>query len=245
MIPMNYVYLEPDESLEHSLKLWRYMDVAKLISMLQTASIWLARADTFRDKHEGRIPTEMFGFIEKAYESFPEDDPSPVSNARDFQDYLVKNTYISCWHKNIDENMVMWEIYGRDSSAVAIQTTVGRIVENVDPSGLTGHSLLFKPVIYANSDDVRGVLPYEECFFRKRPHFQYENEVRICLDTYSRYRPQKDTPKGYPLPVFINGLIESIIVHPDSESWFVETIDSVTTKFEVHAPVKRGAYGNM
>ena len=51
--------------------------------------------------------------MEKAYETFPADDPSPVKDAEDFQDYLLKNTFLSCWHKNIDENMAMWEIYGR------------------------------------------------------------------------------------------------------------------------------------
>lgn len=238
------VYLEKDESLADAVKLWRYMDVAKLISMFHKSAIWLARADTFRDRQEGRIPAEMYSSIEKAYESFSENDTSPVANAEDFQDYLVRNTFISCWHKNADENMVMWEIYGHRSNAVAIQTTVERIMNNVDPSGLSGHSLLFRPVIYARSEEIHGVLPYPDCFFRKRPHFHYEEEVRISLDTYSGHSPRKDTPKGHPLPVHINGLLESIIIHPDSSDWFIEVIDSITTKFDVHAPVRRGSFGN-
>lgn len=107
------VHLQIDESLDEALRLWRYMDLAKLVSLLDTKAIWLARADTFRDKHEGRFPDEMRALMEKAYETFPADDPSPVKDAEDFQDYLLKNTFLSCWHKNIDENMAMWEIYGR------------------------------------------------------------------------------------------------------------------------------------
>lgn len=238
------VYLKIDDTLKESLALWRYMDLARLISLLEKKAIWLARADTFRDRHEGRFPDEMRRLMEKAYEDFPDDDPSPVKDASDFQDYLLKNTFISCWHKNIEENMVMWEIYGRDTNAIALQTTVGRISKSIDSSGLSGHSFLLKPVVYERSEDVRGALLYEECFFRKRPHFAFEEEVRISLDTYSRANPTKDTPYGYELPVIINDLIESIYIHPDSSEWFVGVVNSITKHYAVHAEVKRGMFGN-
>lgn len=238
------VLLKIDETLKKSLALWRYMDLARLISLLETKAIWLARADTFRDRHEGRFPNEMRRLMEKAYASFPDNDPSPVKDADDFQDYLLKNTFISCWHKNIEENMVMWEIYGRDTNAIALQTTVGRISKSIDSSGLGGHSLLLKPVVYERSEDVHGELLYEECFFRKRPHFAFEEEVRISLDTYSRANPIKDTPNGYKLPVLVDDLIESIYIHPDSSDWFVDVVNSITKNYAVHAEVKRGMFGN-
>ena len=238
------VFLEQDESMGDSLVLWRYMDVAKFVSLLETQSIWLARADTFRDRHEGRFPDGMSEWIRKAYDEFPDDDPSPVKDAEDFQDFLVKNTFISCWHKNPAENLVMWEIYGRDGNAVAIQTSAGRIVENSDTSKLCGHSLIFRPVQYRDPREIQGVLPYEECFFYKRPHFAFEEEVRISFDTYSPFRPTKDTPFGHKLPVFLNGLIESILVHPDSSGWFVDVVEGIAKRYEVHAPVVRGSFGN-
>ena len=237
------VCLEVDNLKEH-LKLWRYMDLAKLISLLEMKAIWLARADTFRDRHEGRFPDEMRAWTEKAYKEFPDDDPSPVKDADDFQDYLLKNTFISCWHKNVDENMAMWEIYGRDTYAVAIQTTVGRICESINSSGLKGHSLILKPVVYEKSEDAQGVLAYEECFFRKRPHFAFEEEVRISFDTYSPLNPTKNTPYGYLLPANIDPLIESIYVHPDSADWFVDVVKSIAKHYEVHAETKRGSFGN-
>jgi hypothetical protein len=238
------VYLKIDDILGKSLRVWRYMDLAKLIALLEKKAIWLARADTFMDRHEGRFPDEMRTLMEKAYESFPNDDPSPVKDADDFQDYLLKNTFVSCWHKNIDENMVMWEIYGRDSNAVAVQTTIDRISKSINSSRLSGHSLLLKPVVYERSEDVQGVLRYEECFFRKRPHFAFEEEVRIALDTYSPANPTKNTPYGYALPTSINDLIESIYVHPDSPEWFVGVVNSITNRYVVQAEVKRDAFGN-
>lgn len=240
---MNNLYLDVDDELEEGQKLWRYMDLSKFISLLEKKALWLARADTFRDKHEGRFPDDMRKTIEQAYDSFDNVDSFVVKDADDFQDYLRKNTFISCWHKNFDENMIMWEIYGRDTNALAIQTTVERMKLHIDLSGLSGHSLILKNVTYRRADEISGVLPYEECFFIKRPHFFFEEEVRISLDTYSRINPTKKTPYGYHLPVFVSGLIENILTHPDSPDWFVDAVNSITQKYEVHAPVERGLYG--
>ena len=162
-----------------------------------------------------------------------------------FQDYLRKNTFLSCWHSNFDENMVMWEIYGRDNNAVSIQTTVEAIKNSIDPSNLYGHSLILKSVDYKRADEIPGELKYEECFFIKRPHFSFENEVRISLDTYSRYSPSKKTPFGHELPVNINDLIEKILIHPDSPDWFMDVIKSIIEKYEIHSPVVRGSYGTI
>ena len=240
---MDNVYLEIDDGIGENQKLWRYMDLSKFVSLIEKNALWLARADTFRDKHEGRFPDDMRMAIEKAFKGL-DDDSSVVEDADDFLDYLRKNTFINCWHKNFDENMVMWEIYGRDTNALAIQTTANNIRDNVSSDKLSGFSLILKSVTYKRADEISGVLPYEECFFIKRPHFSFEAEVRISLDTYSRHGPTKKTPYGYYLSVSLNGFIEKILIHPDSPDWFMDAINSLTKKYGVHAPVERGLYGN-
>lgn len=237
------ITLITDKNLTEDEVLWRYMDLPKFISMLEQKALWLARADTFRDMHEGRFPDDMRKAIEKAYEDFSDDDKSPVKDAEDFQEYLLKNTFISCWHKNFDENMVMWEIYGKNTNAITIQTTVKNMKNNIDSSSLTGHSLILKSVSYQKADEISGVIPYEDCFFRKRPHFAFEKEVRVSLDTYSRLNPSKKTAYGYKLPVQINRFIEKILVHPDSQDWFMDVVNSITKKYGINAPVSRGVYG--
>lgn len=229
--------------LENDVVLWRYMDVGKFISMLQKEIIWLARADTFVDKHEGRFPEEMRGYIEKAYENMPSNDESPVRDAIDFQDYLVKNTFISCWHKNTEESMVMWSMYGKDQNSVAIQTTADSLKKSVNPALLSGNSLWLKEVLYENADAIDGVLRYEDCFFRKRRHFSFEKEVRISLDTYSKEYPSKKTPVGYELNVSMDTLIHKILVHPDSKPWFLDAIKSVSAIYKLKAVVDFGVFG--
>jgi len=237
-IDLKTINLSDDE------KLWRYMDISKFISMLDSNAIWLARVDTVKDKHEGRFHDDMRKMIDAAYRNFSDTDKSPIENADDFQDYLVKNTFISCWHKNFDENMVMWEIYGRDNSSLAVQTTVGRIRSNIDTSKLNGWSLIMKDIDYKNADEVQGVIKYEECFFRKRRHYVYEREVRISLDKYNKDAPIKNTPYGYLLPCKLNLTIENILVHPDCEDWFLKVVESICNKYKICAPISRGKYGS-
>lgn len=231
------------ESLDAGEKLWRYMTLAKFISLLDQKSLWLARTDTFRDKHEGRFPNEMRQAIEKAFESF-RGEPSPIESAADFQDYLVKNTFMSCWHKNLDENIVMWEIYGRRDDAVAIQTSVGAIQNSIDFSDLPGNFLILDNVRYERPEQVEGELRYEQCFFIKRPHFIFEKEVRLCLDTYSHCKPRKDAPRGYKLPLRLSGLVDSVLVHPDSSDWFLCAVESLIKKYDLAIELRRGTQGN-
>jgi hypothetical protein len=89
------VHLKVDESLNEDLRIWRYMDLAKLISLLEKSAIWLARADTFKDRHEGRFPDNMLTFTKEIYEGIQKTYNSPVKNADDLQEYLVNNTFIS------------------------------------------------------------------------------------------------------------------------------------------------------
>ncbi len=232
-----------EKELNENQALWRYMDLAKFISMLEQEALWLARVDTLKDKHEGRFPDEMKHLLEKAYLQFDDSDKSPVKNADDFQDYVVKNTFVSCWHKNFDENMVMWEIYGRDNNAVAVKTNVGDIESHIDSSALTGNCFNMRNITYKRADEIRGEIPYENSCFIKRPHFSYEQEVRISLDRYMPHNSSKNTPYGYQLPVDLNKLINEIVIRPDSPDWFHAVVKSITDKYGIKATVSRGKYG--
>lgn len=233
-----------DKDLIDDQLLWRYMDLSKFISMLEKQAIWLARADRVKDKHEGRFPDEMKRVMEKFYKNPSPDDKSPITTVDDFYDRLIKNTFISCWHKNFDENMVMWEVYGKVNNSIAIQTTVCELKKCMIRSKLQGHSFILKNVEYKQSNETSGELPYEDCFFIKRPHFEFEKEVRISLDTYAPLAEAKKTAIGQSLFINTNDLIKKILIHPDSEDWFLDAVNSIAKKYDIKVPIFRGSYGN-
>jgi len=220
------------------------MGLSKFISLLEKKALWLARADTFHDKHEGRFPEYMRGAIAKVYENFKPEEKLRVKSVDDFQDFMRKNTFVSCWHKNSDENMIMWQTYGRNNDAVSVQTTVGRMMKSLDLRSLRCNWLKLGSITYSQSEEISDMLRYEDCFFIKRPHFHFEEEVRLSLDTYCTENPSKATPKGHRLRVDIELFIEKILIHPDSEDWFEDVIKSIVERFKVNAPVERGLYGN-
>lgn len=233
-----------DECLTDDQLLWRYMDLSKFISMLEKQAIWLARADRVKDKHEGRFPDEMRRVMEEFYKNPSPKDKSTITTVDDFYDRLIKNTFISCWHKNFDENMVMWELYGKINNSIAIQTTVFELKQCMNQSKLQGHSFLLQNVNYKHSKEILGELLYEDCFFIKRPHFSFEQEVRVSLDTYAPNAEAKKTAIGHSLFINVNDLIKKILVHPDSEDWFLDAVRSVVKKYSINTSVLRGSYGN-
>lgn len=240
---MQKIHLEVDNNLEKDQELWRYMNLAKFVSMLEKNAIWLARADTFKDKHEGRIPSEMRKAIELAYQTMSS-KIGTVKDADDFQEHLIKNTFISCWHKNSEENLVMWEIYGHETEVVTVKTSVGKLEESIDLSKTSGNYLQLKNVTYQKHTEISGIIPYEECAFYKRPHFSFEQEVRLSLDTYSTLNPTKNTPYGHYIPICLNNLIEQVIIHPDASNWFVDVINSLMKKYNIHAKANLGLCGS-
>jgi hypothetical protein len=235
--------------IDESTVLWKYLDLSKFISLLSKKSLWLARVDTFKDKHEGMFPLEMKRALDKIYKDFEKEENTkdgPIQNTTDFQQHLIKNAYINCWHQNLDENMVMWEIYGKTENSVAIQTTVKDLTESVSKKDLKKYKykVAFEPVIYEKLEDIPGQLTYESPFFIKRPHFKFEKEVRLFLSTYSTMNPTVDTPIGIGMSVNLNTIINDIYVHPDASSWFFDVVQALVDKFELSIPVKKGLYGN-
>ncbi|WP_309260395.1 hypothetical protein [Bacillus cereus] len=48
-------YDDVNSNIKEDAKLWRYMDFAKLVSLLSNESLYLCRSDKFRDVFEGRL----------------------------------------------------------------------------------------------------------------------------------------------------------------------------------------------
>ncbi|MDY6943790.1 MAG: hypothetical protein SVU69_12365 [Pseudomonadota bacterium] len=161
------------DSEELETTLWRYMNFPKFVSMLDRQGLWLARSDTFRDLHEGRFPDDIKRHMDQVYKELEQkkEVSKKIRGTADFQEHLRKNMFLSCWHKNTEENMVMWELYGRDRNAtVAIQTTAKIIQESIkkecpSPSAMTPfHGLIIKNVAYQEADEPLKVMRYEDFF---------------------------------------------------------------------------------
>lgn len=229
--------------------LWKYMNLPKYLSLLSSSSIWLARSDTFKDKREGVFHLAMKEDLEEFYDVMSQrpdfHDDLAVKNVSEFQEYLSCNTFISCWHKSLTENMVMWEIYGETENSVSIKTTALNLKDSFCIKAVYKEALevALDEVVYENSDVVSAEKNYRQPFFLKREHFAFEKEVRLYFRSRIHHT-LSDAPYGYKVQVDLDKLIDEIYVHPDADEWFFEAVKDLTKKYGINKKVQKGQYGN-
>lgn len=95
---------------KRDIKIWRYMDMAKFISMLVTESLWFSSAAKFDDPFEGSHSKMYVALMEKLKQT----EMRKKGNI-EFAKQLPKYTYINCWHMRESESYGVWKIYGKDS----------------------------------------------------------------------------------------------------------------------------------
>lgn len=236
--------------------LWRYMDVSKLLSLLQTKSLYLARADSFADPFEGAkgiLENEdkwngfYNGFCYGAITSAIEQGISPQQKETEIQKQAEglfqqlkslsdkrKSAFINCWHENQSESEAMWKLYAKDAdNCIAIQTTLDKLYLSInkDPKINIGriNYIDFNKKFAAFGNDA---------FFYKREAFQYEHEVRLVYVELGHKTEQK---MGILIPVDLNILIENIYVSPTSKPWFKSAIQNVLTIYGLKKEVKQSS----
>lgn len=230
--------------------LWRYMDLAKFISLISRKELFFATASSFEDIFEGAKGVEenkdkwdsfYVDFFKQAVATAPGRDPSNnteeklTEEAKRLLDEIEKTgqktreyTYINCWHLNNYESEAMWKLYSKDyANAIAIQTTTKSIYEAIDKDPY----ISIGKVKYI--DYKKTFASINGAFWYKRKSFEYENEVRLITTKIN------SSNKGIYIPVNIDKLIEKIYVSPYASEWFYDVVNSVVKKYGVKAAVTR------
>ncbi len=103
--------------------LWRYMDFAKFVEMLESRTLWFVRIDLLEDPLEGtHTDAELAGIRKHLQET----------RARALIDvfrFARNEVYVNCWRSGSAESLAMWDLYGKGSGIVAVKSTVGRLRE--------------------------------------------------------------------------------------------------------------------
>lgn len=208
-------------------KLWRYIDIEKLLTFLHTGRLHLSRLDSFRDPWEGAWPDPV---IEAFKYSWGEDEGS---NYVKLTSNLRKTHYVSCWHESAVESAALWDLYaGR--AGVALHTTVGRLQESIqDPQPFK-----IGRVRYIDYQNERLA---NECIFLpvylKRKSFEHEREVRVHAWVLPENMRQEECMPSVSLAVRPNDLIDGILVSPSAPDWLLNPLQELCMKFGVTKPV--------
>src|SRR5579871_4716327 len=227
-------------------KLWRYMDVTKLASLLATSSLFFARADCFSDDWEGQVSSEEFeAWKDKA--AGEADTDRLIQNYRRFFSGVRRHTYISCWHRNDGESAAMWKLYLKSDEGVAVRSSFARLRRQMDRSPrlisigkVEYRDYKRKPVPGARPIEIGSafVVGGHLTFFSKRAGFAHEREVRALFqDRFKTPDDPSEASGGLPVPVDTEDLIEAIYVAPKTPTWLRDAVQSLLDKFGVHKAV--------
>jgi hypothetical protein len=108
-------------------KLWRYMDLTKLLATLSTKRLRFTNVITFEDPYEGYVPIKSIKHIEDQMlfkRPTGKQNRLLVLKQQKLYKRLAKTLYgycfVNCWHKNEDQSAAMWKLYLSANEGVAI-----------------------------------------------------------------------------------------------------------------------------
>lgn len=225
-------------------KLWRYMDLAKFLSLLEMSSLFFTRVDHFKDPYEGALGVlsnekawldenlairkmvrrgEYLNLSEKELQEIVKKEFDEVRHGeREFR----TSYYVNCWHASDFESEAMWQLYTRDNKqGVAIQTTFERLYNAFCDDdnlhfGLVNY-INFKK--YNNGTSSKKLDSYA-ALWCKRESFAHEREFRVMIQDM-RKTAFRDRDKY--LKVDINQLVENVYISPEADKWFVDLINDI------------------
>lgn len=239
-------------------KIWRYLSLAKLASLLQTQALYLSRADMLGDPFEG-------AWSDAAIESFK-------TNATD--DYIEKallihrvvrrRSWVSCWHVSEQENEALWRLYSPDSQGVAIQSTVGcltKIVPAVSPNSIAVDEAAGTREIELSAVSEVHYVDYSTegphlnntigPLICKRKAFAHEKEVRAIVQSLPLGERGRGVNAGAPegalgllKPIDIEYFIKHILVDPLAPDWIVSVVENIVRRYGYKVPVIRSQLGS-
>jgi hypothetical protein len=239
--------------------LWRYLDFARFMALLDSASLWFARADTFSDQYELAVPAADMTAARSGATAILADRRTREGIAR----YLAAVTgrpgieiagladseigglllrfasralYISCWQEDEDESAGMWESFVQGNNGVAVRTTFGALRDVLD-AGSADRDVFLGRVEYL---DYRagswGDFHWFAPAFHKRRVFRQEQEVRAVV-VWPNYRDLADGTADFPavagivVPVDLARLIQGIVIAPKASPWLPGLVTSVLHRY--------------
>jgi hypothetical protein len=229
-------------------KIWRYLDFPKFLSLLESASLFLCRLDRLEDQLEGSSPLSLSTWREEFHRHGLRFSPELIRTRR-------HNTVVNCWHLSERESVAMWKLYSINSFGLAIQSTIESLGASLPKySGEPIHDEQYLPnprflalrigqVRYIDFSSESAPIPEpRELIFYKRASFEHEQELRLVACGY----PFRDEPTdhsvfptgGERVAVDLPQLLKAVFVAPQAPSWCVELVESAIRRMGFDIPIR-------
>lgn len=244
MYKQHPIFEKPDNE---DVKIWRYIDFTKFVSLLDKSSLFFTIADKLGDPFEGSYSKANIKLRpEKLKAQFPEilTAKQPELFRQNIlqgrtgsrKEFLTKIA-ISCWHLNDYESAAMWKLYLKSDEGIAVQSTFGRLKNSLKDED---YDIFIGKVKYIDYN--KEPMPEDNFlhpFLYKRKSFEHEQELRAIIMTPPIFK--EGEIKGHWPPIVdgiyvkvdLTELIEKIYLAPMSPKWLFELVKSVTRIYKL------------
>lgn len=237
MFEAHNVFQPPSD--EH-VKVWRYMDFTKLISLLESNALYFVRTDKFEDPYEGTWPRANVDAMRFAGTNMVQTDPTATVSGDEVVSMftgLRKFMAVNCWHMNEHESAAMWRLYLKTNEGIAVQTTYSRLRDSIiDQQKVWIGKVEYVDYESAKLDQANALT----AIVHKRLSFEHEREIRavaFVLPETDESFTDAHLAAGLSVKVDLPTLIERIYVAPDAPGWFVKLVELVVNRYGLKSPV--------
>ncbi len=208
-----------------ALMLWRYMDLARFLSLLDSSNLYFSRASEFRknDPFEGSFPKLEYEYLKK------NQGETVTTNIYTTSSNII---YVNCWHLSEYESIAMWKLYSESNKGIAIKTSVSNFKESFENSeedifaGMVQYIDFEEDTYYSRSGHKYYSGNLMTPYIHKRNIFEYEKEYRAIYSANNR--PEE---KGFNIKVELNKLIEEVVLAPYFPVWLFDFIKKITNNY--------------
>lgn len=205
-------YASPEE------RAWRYMPFERFVDTIATGSLWFTRLSvhaTEGDRFEGSSPRYVPDIREEVIRSQGGDVEQFRQQNAAFNLQMLQTVLVNCWHKREHESRPMWERYGKGRPAVAIVSTLERLIDSMPDDVTVGH---VDYVDFSMHDEFYSANLFTRAFMKSHD-LEDEREVRATLTRgliteNGRWRIEINPgeERGFRVPVNLQHLMAAVVV---------------------------------
>ena len=245
----------PCQPPDSNIKIWRYMDVTKLVALMETRSLHFARADTLQDPFEGSVALvnqivtdQIFTQILKDMENNPSNEiECTLDQMRENFAQITRRIrqwmFISCWHSGDFESLAMWKQYGSSGGSVVIQSTYQILLDALPSEACikTDESVIVADNLRnTNSIIHMGMVQYKNYFSPHEGLMLNANAMSPFIHKRKEFEYEKEVRALISVPAADIRSISSVNVNIDIEQ-LVESIRGATRHSRLGTPNHRNA----
>jgi hypothetical protein len=227
-----HVITPPDDT-----TLWRYMELARFLQLIDGRHLWFSRTDKFNDPLEGTLTDGEF-----FYEPETPDEP-PVfreATADPLAQITRHTTYVNCWRMGGNESIAMWDLYGKGTGVVAVTTTVGLLKRQLESDHRSVYIAEVQYVDWQAPNVIRGMF---DLITRKDISYQHEVEARLFfwntagIQAEGIYRPD-EIPPGFTFGIDPQEALTQIWISPREHPSMKPLIEGLIARYGLQIPIK-------